>query len=82
MTSQLLTRIDTDLKNRFKTRAREQGVSMDFLVNVFIKTYTEKPESVQVYVNDTIFDIALEKAWSDLNLKPAFDSLDATLKSK
>lgn len=82
MTSQLLTRIDSDLKNRFKARAQAQGLSMDFLVNILIKTYTEKPESVQVYVDDDNFDQMLEKAWTNPNLKPAFASLSNTLRQK
>jgi antitoxin component of RelBE/YafQ-DinJ toxin-antitoxin module len=82
MTSQLLTRIDTDLKNRFKARAQEQGLSMDFLVNIMIKAYTEKPESVKIYVDDDTFDQMLEKAWTNPDLKPAFASLDNTLRQK
>ncbi len=82
MTSQLLTRIDTDLKNRFKARAQEQGLSMDFLVNIFIKTYTEKPESVQVYVDDDMLDTILIRSMSTPQAKAAFTSLHKTLQSK
>ena len=82
MTSQLLTRIDTDLKNRFKARAQEQGLSMDFLVNIFIKTYTEKPESVQVYVDDEMLDTILIRSMFTPQAKSAFTSLHKTLQSK
>jgi antitoxin component of RelBE/YafQ-DinJ toxin-antitoxin module len=82
MTSQVLFRTDSKLKQAFQEKAKAQGVSMDFILNTFVRTYVEKPDIIQTYVDDDAFDEMLTKAWSDPNLKPAFDSLYKTLKSK
>ncbi len=82
MTSQLLTRVPTELKNQFKAKAERNGFSMDYLVNVFIRTYTENPNIVQTYIDEVAFDRMLDQAWKTSTLAPSFDSLDNTLKSK
>lgn len=82
MTSQVLFRTDAKLKEAFQSKAKAQGVSMDFILNTFVRTYVEKDNIIQTYVDDDAFDEMLTKAWSDPGLKPAFDSLYKTLKSK
>ena len=68
MTSQLLTRIPTELKKQFEAQAKEQGLSMNYLITILIRTYTKNPRIVQTYVDDEAFDAALEAAWSDPRL--------------
>lgn len=82
MTSQLLIRTDSQIKEAFKSKAKAQWVSMDYILNIFIKKYIEKPDIIQTYVDDDAFDEMLTKAWSDPGLAPAFDSLHKTLKAK
>lgn len=55
---------------------------MDYILNIFIKSYIEKPDIIQTYVDDDAFDEMLTNAWSDPGLAPAFDSLHKTLKAK
>ena len=82
MTSQLLTRVPTELKRQFKARTREQGVSMDFLMNVFIRTYVERPQIIQTYVEEEAFDEMIRRSFDTPKAKAAMESLFETIKSK
>ena len=42
MTSQLLTRVPTELKKQFEQKVQADGVSMNFIVTTFIEEYVKK----------------------------------------
>jgi antitoxin component of RelBE/YafQ-DinJ toxin-antitoxin module len=81
MTSQLLTRVPTELKQQFKMKAENQGFSMDYLINVFIKTYTENPSIVQTYIDDDAFDEIVRRSFATPEAKKASESLFKAIKS-
>ena len=82
MTSQLLTRVPTELKQQFKMKAENQGFSMDYLINVFIRTYTENPNIVQTYIEEEAFDDMIRRSFDTPKAKAAMKSLFETVKSK
>ena len=51
MTSQILFRVPTELKKKFKQTTKEQGVSMDYVLNLFIKAYLEDSSIVKVSID-------------------------------
>ncbi len=81
MTSQLLTRVPTELKKQFKMKAEKQGFSMDYLINVFIRTYTENPSIVQTHIDDDAFDEIIRRSFSTPEAKKASESLLNAIKS-
>lgn len=81
MTSQLLTRVPTALKNQFKAKAEQSGFSMDYLVNVFIRTYTENPSIVKTYIDDDAFDEMIRRSSDTPKAKKASESLYNAIKS-
>ena len=81
MTSQLLTRVPTELKQQFKMKAENQGFSMDYLINVFIRTYTENPSIVQTYIDDEAFDEIIRRSFATPEAKKASESLFNAIKS-
>ncbi len=82
MTSQLLIRTDSQVKEAFKSKAKAQWVSMDYLLNVFIHSYIEKPDIVHSYVDDDVLDAILTRSISTPQAKSVFASLHKTLQSK
>ncbi len=81
MTSQLLTRIPTELKKDFETKASAQGLSMNLLVTMFIESYTRNPAWVQMYVSEETMDEILRKSLSSPKAKRASVSLYKAIKS-
>ena len=82
MTSQLLTRVPTELKQQFKAKAENQGFSMDYLINVFIRTYTENPNIVQTYIEEEAFDDMIRRSFETPEAKKAMISLGETIRKK
>ena len=48
MTSQLLTRVPTELKKQFKAQVEKDGLSMDYVINFFIRAYVENPNIIKI----------------------------------
>jgi antitoxin component of RelBE/YafQ-DinJ toxin-antitoxin module len=51
MTSQILFRVPTELKKKFKQTTKEQWVSMDYVLNLFIRAYIEDSSIVKVGID-------------------------------
>ena len=71
MTSQVLFRTDSKLKQAFQEKAKAQGSSMDSLLNAFIQTY----------VDDDAFDEIIRKSLSSPEAKKASVSLHKAIKA-
>ncbi len=81
MTSQVLFRTDSKLKEAFQQKAKAQGVSMDFILNTFVRTYVEKPDIIQTYIDDDAFDEIIRRSFSTPEAKKASESLLNAIKS-
>ncbi|MBP9812096.1 hypothetical protein KBC86_01830 [Candidatus Gracilibacteria bacterium] len=81
MTSQVLFRTDSKLKQAFQEKAKAQGSSMDSLLNAFIQTYVEKDNVIQTYVDDDAFDEIIRKSLSSPEAKKASVSLHKAIKA-
>ena len=81
MTSQLLIRTDSQIKEAFKSKARAQWVSMDYVLNIFIKNYIEKPDIIQTYVDDDVLDEIIRQSFATPEAKSASASLHKAIKS-
>lgn len=51
MTSQVLFRTDAKLKQAFQAKLKTQGLSMDYVLNLFIRAYIEDPSIVKVNID-------------------------------
>lgn len=78
MTSQLLVRLDSDLKKEFETIANQKGLSMNFLITSFVRTYTKNPDIVRTEFDESAFD----RAWQTDATQDALQSLNLTLRKK
>jgi antitoxin component of RelBE/YafQ-DinJ toxin-antitoxin module len=81
MTSQLLIRTDSQIKEAFKSKAKAQGVSMDYVLNIFIKNYIEKPDIIQTYIDDDAFDEIIRQSFAKPEAKAASASLFKAIKA-
>ena len=80
MTSQLLFRTDSQIKEAFKSKAKAQWVSMDYVLNIFIKNYIEKPDIIQTYIDDDAFDEIICQSLAKPEAKSASESLYNAIK--
>lgn len=78
MTSQLLVRLDSDLKKEFETIADQKWFSMNFLITSFVRTYTANPDIIRADFDEDAFD----RTWQTTATQKAFHSLGLTLKKK
>ncbi len=60
MTSQILFRAPTELKKKFKQTVKDQGVSMDYVLNLFIRAYVENPKIIKVEIDEDELRTTLE----------------------
>ncbi len=60
MTSQILFRVPTELKMKFKQTVKDQGVSMDYVLNLFIRAYVENPKIIKVEIDENELRTTLE----------------------
>jgi hypothetical protein len=81
MTSQVLFRTDSKLKQAFQSKAKAQGVSMDFILNTFVRTYVDKPDIVQTYIDDDAFDDIIRRSFATPEAKKASVSLHKAIKA-
>jgi antitoxin component of RelBE/YafQ-DinJ toxin-antitoxin module len=81
MTSQVLFRTDSKLKEAFQSKAKAQGVSMDFILNTFVRTYVDKPDIVQTYIDDDAFDDIIRRSFATPEAKKASVSLHKAMKA-
>ncbi len=81
MTSQLLIRTDSQIKEAFKSKAKAQWVSMDYVLNIFIKNYIEKPDIIQTYIDDDAFDEIIRQSFAKPEAKSASVSLHKAIKA-
>jgi antitoxin component of RelBE/YafQ-DinJ toxin-antitoxin module len=82
MTSQVLFRTDTKLKTEFKQKVQSHGLSMDYVLNIFMKTYVNNPQIVETYVDEHAFDEMIRRSFETPEAKKAMISLGATLRKK
>ncbi len=82
MTSQVLFRTDTKLKSEFKQKVQSNGLSMDYVFNIFMKTYVNNPQIMEVYVDEEAFDAMIRKSFDTPEAKKSMNSLFETLKRK
>lgn len=82
MTSQVLFRTDSKLKQAFQEKAKAQGVSMDYILNVFVRTYINNPQIMETYVDEEAFDEMIRNSFDTPEAKKAMASLGETLKKK
>lgn len=82
MTTQVLFRTDLDLKTAFKAKVQAHGLSMDYVLNTFIKTYVNNPQIVETYVDEEAFDEMIRKSFDTPEAKKAMISLGETLRKK
>ncbi len=81
MTSQVLFRTDAKTKEAFKLKTQREGVSMDHILNVFIRIYIERPNTVQTYIDDDAFDEIIRKSLESPEAKKASASLHKAIKA-
>lgn len=82
MTTQILTRLDANLKKKFEKIAQKQGLSMNFLITTFIQIYTKNPKKISLHVDDTMFDEIVQQSFSSPKAIEATASLHSILKEK
>jgi len=82
MTAQVLFRTDPALKLALKQKAKAQGVSMDYILNVFVRTYINNPQIMETYVDEEAFDEMIRTSFSTPETQKAMRSLGETLKKK
>jgi antitoxin component of RelBE/YafQ-DinJ toxin-antitoxin module len=82
MTSQVLFRTDPKLKGIFKQKVQENGLSMDYVFNIFMKTYVNNPQIMDVYVDEEAFDEMIRSSFETPEAKKSMNSLFETLKKK
>lgn len=81
MTSQLLTRVPTELKKQFEQKVQTDGVSMNFIITTFIEEYVKTPDAIRTYVDDDMFNRIMEKTLTSPGAKKAHTSLFNAIKS-
>ena len=60
MTSQVLFRTNSKLKEAFQAKAKAQGMSMDYILNLFIRAYVENPKIIKVEIDEDELRTTLE----------------------
>ncbi len=78
MNTSILIRTDTNLKKRFETQAKRQGLSMTFLLKSFMETYSEKPEILKVGFDED----ALDAYWTSADRNKSIEKFATTLEKK
>ena len=81
MTSQLLTRIPTELKKQFEQRVQADGTSMNFVITAFMQEYVKNPSILQTHVDDEALDRIMERVLTSQKAKKASISLHKAIKS-
>jgi hypothetical protein len=81
MTTQVLFRTDVATKEAFKLKTQREGVSMDHILNVFVRTYVDKPDIVQTYIDDDAFDDIIRRSFATPEAKKASVSLHKAIKA-
>lgn len=82
MTSQVLFRTDSQLKSDFKKKVQESGLSMDYVLNTFVRTYINNPQIMETYVDEEAFDEMIRTSFATPDAHRAMQSLGETLKQK
>lgn len=82
MTSQVLFRTDSQLKSDFKKKVQESGLSMDYVLNTFVRTYINNPQIMETYVDEEAFDEMIRTSFATPEAQRAMRSLGETLKQK
>ncbi len=82
MTSQVLFRTDSKLKSKFKEKVQSSGLSMDYVFNVFMKTYVNNPQIMDIYVDEDAFDEMIRSSFSTPQAEASMKSLFETIKKK
>jgi antitoxin component of RelBE/YafQ-DinJ toxin-antitoxin module len=82
MTSQVLFRTDSELKKAFQARTKAQGLSMDYVLNMFVQTYINNPQIIETYIDEEAFDEMIRRSFDTPEAKKAMISLGETLKKK
>ncbi len=82
MTTQVLFRTDTKLKSEFKQKVQSSGLSMDYVFNVFMKTYVNNPQIMEVYIDEDAFDEMIRGSFETPEARKSMNSLFETLKRK
>ena len=82
MTTQVLFRTEPELKTAFKERVQSHGLSMDYVLNVFIRTYVNNPQIVETYVDEEAFDEMIRRSFETPEAKKAMISLGETIRKK
>ncbi len=80
MTSQLLTRVPTELKKQFEQKVQADGVSMNFIVTTFIEEYVKTPNAIETHIDDEMFDRIIAKSLASSKSKQAHQSLFEAIK--
>jgi hypothetical protein len=78
MNTSILIRTDKALKDRFEAQAKRQGLSMTFLLKSFMETYSQKPEIIQVGLDEAMLDAY----WTSPETSKSLEKLSKTLASK
>lgn len=82
MTSQVLFRTDAKTKEAFQLKAKAQGLSMDYVLNMFVQTYINNPQIIETYIDDEAFDEMIRRSFETPEAKKAMISLGETIKKK
>jgi len=82
MTTQVLFRTDPKLKSQFKEKVQSSGLSMDYVFNIFMKTYVNNPQIMDIYVDEDAFDEMIRSSFETPEAKKSMNSLFETLKKK
>lgn len=54
---------------------------MDYVLNIFIKNYIEKPDIIQTYIDDDAFDEIIRQSFATPEAKSASASLHTAIKA-
>lgn len=82
MTSQVLFRTDPKLKESFKEKVQMNGLSMDYVFNMFMKTYVDNPQIMEIYIDEDAFDEMIRRSFEKPEAQKAMDSLFETIQKK
>lgn len=78
MNTAILIRADKQLKERFERQAKQQGLSMTFLLKSFMTTYSANPNIIKVSLDDAEID----RSWQSVDTGRSLKALSGTLSSK
>jgi antitoxin component of RelBE/YafQ-DinJ toxin-antitoxin module len=78
MNTSLLVRVNKDIKEQFEAQAKNQGVSMTFLLKTFMETYIENPQIVRSCIDEELLD----EVWNSKKVQDSVRQLSSTLQAK